>query len=289
MEDAITPKPTGRRGRRWWAVAVVSIVVLGLGAFALLLGGVGGSDGSLNAIAAAAVRTQEEPGTRAAMHVIVSSPKTGTFTMTGHMVSNAEERSRGVLTMPPSDSHDSMKLEMVMDGDFMYLRSSRFGTLPGGREWMGLDLSFGHGQEDPLPAGGDPKGELAILEAMTGGVQKLGRANVRGVPTTHYRGTTSISERAEELRDDGEDGLASRIEEEDAPLQVEAWIDAKGLIRRMRIVRAQAQGGGGESQTTDMRIDFIDFGVDPEIDVPASDEVFDATDLAHEELESPSD
>jgi hypothetical protein len=33
-----------------------------------------------------------------------------------------------------------------------------------------------------------------------------------------------------------------------------------------------------------MRIDFFDFGIDPEIDVPESSEVFDATALARDKL-----
>jgi hypothetical protein len=35
---------------------------------------------------------------------------------------------------------------------------------------------------------------------------------------------------------------------------------------------------------TDMRMDFLDFGNVPEIDVPEPSEVFDATALAREEL-----
>jgi hypothetical protein len=35
----------------------------------------------------------------------------------------------------------------------------------------------------------------------------------------------------------------------------------------------------------DMRLDFYDFGIEPVIEVPGSDEVFDATSLAEEGLE----
>lgn len=34
----------------------------------------------------------------------------------------------------------------------------------------------------------------------------------------------------------------------------------------------------------DMRMDFFDFGFEPEIEVPDSSEVFDATDLTREKL-----
>ena len=118
-----------------------------------------------------------------------------------------------------------MKVEAVTDETVMYMRSSQFGSLPDGSEWMGLDLSFGEELDTPLPADVDAKGELALLEAVTGKVQKLGKEDVRGVPTTHYRGTVGVSENAERLREEGAEDLASYIEEKGSPLKVEAWID----------------------------------------------------------------
>lgn len=280
------PSGTRRGGRRWRVGAGLLIVLAGLFAFAVLQGGADGGSEPLNAIAAAAGKTQEEPGARAVMHAIFSSPAKGTFTMTGHMAFNAEGRSRAVLSVPPSDSHDAMEMEMVMDGTFMYMRSSKLGTLPGGAEWMGLDLSLGQRQDAPLRTSGDARGELAILEAVTGGVRKLGKENVRGVPTTHYSGTISGSERAQHLREEGEEDLASGIEAEDSELQIEAWIDGKGLVRRMRLVHTQPQNADSEPRTIDMSFDLFDFGFEPEIDLPESNEVFDATDLAREEIES---
>jgi len=156
--------------------------------------------------------------------------------------------------------------------------------LPGGSKWMALDLSFGEDLDTPLPANVDAKGELALLEAVTGKVQKLGKEDVRGVPTTHYRGTIGASENAELLRKEGAEDLASYVKEKASPLRVEAWIDADGLVRRMRLVHTQPPEKGKGPTTIDMRMDFFDFGLDPEIDVPESSEVFDATDLAREKL-----
>lgn len=264
----------------------VVVLVAGLAAFAVLQGGGDGGGGPLNAIAAAAERTQEEPGGRAVMHATFSSPEKGTFTMTGQMAFNAEDRSRAVLAVPPSGSHEAVKMRMVMDGTSMYMRSSMFGTLPGGAEWMGLDLSLGREPDAPLPTTGDAKGELAILEAVTGKVRNLGKEDVRGVPTTHYSGTVSNSQRAEQLRKEGEEGLASGIEAKGLAMQIEAWIDAKGLIRRMRLLSTQAQNGDEGPQAIDMRFDFFDFGFEPKIEVPDSSEVFDATEMAREGIES---
>ncbi|HEY7950406.1 MAG TPA: hypothetical protein VID51_06170 [Solirubrobacterales bacterium] len=289
MQDTTTSGPLdgepSRRRRLRQAVTGLSILIVAFALFAWQQGGDGEGDGPLNAIAEAAERTQGESGGRATMRAIVSSPAgSESFTMTGEMVFNDETgRSRAVLTIPRSESSRFVKMQMIGDGTVMYLRSSRFGELPGGREWMALDFSsLGPEMDTPLPTNGDAKGELELLEAATGDVQKLGKEDVRGVPTTRYRGTVDASENVEWLREEGAEDLASRIEE--GPLQVEAWIDADGLIRRMRFVKSEPREGGEGPMTIDMRMDFYDFGISPEIDVPESSEVFDATSLAKDEI-----
>lgn len=133
---------------------------------------------------------------------------------------------------------------------------------------MALDFSFAQDLDAPLPANGDAMGELELLEAVTGEVRKLGKENVHGVPTTRYRGTIGVAENAERLREAGAEDLASDAEKEGTPLRVEAWIDADGLVRRMRFVKSEPREGGEGSRTIDMRMDFFDFGPVPEIDVP---------------------
>jgi hypothetical protein len=278
-----------RRPRLWRALIGLSILIVVFAVFAWQQGDDNGSGGPLNAIAKAAERTQHEPGGRATMRAVVSSPtRPAPFTMTGQMVFDAESRARAVITVPRSEGGDPLEMEAVTDGSVMYMRSSQFDPLPDGRKWIGLDLSLGE-LDTPLPANVDAKGELALLEAMTGKVQKLGKEDVRGVPTTHCRGTVGVSENAERLREEGAEGLASYIEEEGTPFQVEAWIDADGLVRRMQFVHSQPSEEGKGSTTIDMRMDFFDFGIKPEIDVPESSEAFDATALARNKLGLPDD
>jgi hypothetical protein len=265
-------------------------VIVVLAVLASQQGGGDGAGGALNAIAEAAVKTQHEGGGRAAMRAVVTEPgRSESFTMTGQTVYDADGVGRGTVTMPDPESSGSVKLEYVQDGTKMYMRSSRFGTLPEGRDWMGLDLSFGEGLDNSLPAGSDAKGELELLEQATGGVDEVRKENVRGVPTTRYRGKVSPSESAKRWREEGAGKSASYTKKQGVPLRVEAWIDAKGLVRRMRIVQLRPEEGGKGPTSMDMRIDFFDFGLEPEIDVPDSSEVFDATSLAEEQLEASSD
>jgi hypothetical protein len=123
-------------------------------------------------------------------------------------------------------------------------------------------------------------------EEVTGGVDRVGRAVVDGVPTRRYRGKIGVADSVKRLREEGAETVASLVEKHGTPTAVEAWIDAKGLVRRVRIVQTRPGEDGKGSTTTDMRMDFFDFGAEPEIDVPDSDEVFDATSVTQEQLEA---
>jgi hypothetical protein len=178
-------------------------------------------------------------------------------------------------------------MDFMQDGAMMYMRSSKFGTLPEGREWMGLDLSLGEELDSSVPAGSDAHGELELLEKAGGGVEKVGKEEVRGVSTTRYRSRLGVAETAKRLREEGAEDTPAIVEKRASPLQFEAWIDAKGLVRRMRVF--QVRPAPGEEKTIDMRTDFYDFGFEPEVELPDSDEVFDATSLAKEQLEASGD
>ncbi len=266
-------------------LAVLAIVLV---AIASLRGGDGDNAGPLapppNAIARAAERTQQEPGGHVEVHATYSSSDSE-ITMTGQGVYDAEgDRARMTMTFPDPDSGALEEMEVVGEGTVMYMRSSLFGSLPGGADWMSLDYSFGDDLETPVPAGGDAAGELELLEHATGGVQKLGTEKVHGVQTTRYRGTVGVSENAQHLRDAGGEKIAKVVEEKGGPTQVEAWVDADGRVRRMRVVGRKPDDEGKGPSTTDMQVDFVDFGTVPAITVPDSSEVFDATSLAEDEL-----
>lgn len=289
LSDLSSEPPRRRRGRLWQVLLGLSVLVVALVVFASQQGGEDGGGDPLNAIAAAAEKTQGEDGGRSTMWSTVTSPsQSEPLEISGQMSFDADERSRGVLKFLNPDTGQPAEMEMVSDGATVYMRSSMFGSLPDGREWMSLDLASAAGldRDTMLPSEGDAKGELELLEE-TSGVRKVGMEDVNGVPTTHYRGMVGASENADRLRKEGGDeDFAARIEDENSAIRVEAWIDADELVRRMRVVQ-RTPGDDGEGPTTmDMRMDFFDFGIEPEIDVPDSDEVFDATSLAMEELEA---
>lgn len=254
--------------------------------FASQQGGGDGAGGPLNAIAEAAVKTQQEGGGRAAVRALITkSGHSKPVILTGQVIYTDSGLARGTTSASDPESGKTIKIEAVQDGTKAYMRSSAFGTLPDGKEWMGIDYSLGDDLDTSVPASGDVMGELALLERATGGVEKVGTEDVRGVPTTRYRGETSVAEDVKRLREMGGEETATLVEKEGSPLQVEAWIDAHGLIRRMRIVQSKSEAEGKEPTTVDMRIEFYDFGIEPEIDVPDSSEVFDTTSLVQEQLQ----
>jgi hypothetical protein len=57
----------------------------------------------------------------------------------------------------------------------------------------------------------------------------------------------------------------------------------------MRVVQTRPGEEGKGPATIDLGTDFFDFGLETEINVPESDEVFDATSLAEEQLDASSD
>jgi len=279
-----TAAPSRRRRPRWWASAGIALAVV-LIAFAVLASQQGGGDGGggpLNAIAQAAEKTRNQPGGQATIRMVATKPGSKPIPMWGSLVYDDEDRTRAVLTVLPPGSDESFQMNMVTEGTTMFMSSRKFGSLPGGAKWMALDLTLG--QQSPVPGNPDAMGELELLETATDDVRKLGEEQVRGVPTTHYRGIIGVDTQAERLRDLGAEELAGRIEEESEPTRVDAWIDAQGLVRRMKIVHSQPQVEDQGTETVEMRMDFSDFGSEPAIDVPDSDEVFDATALTEEAL-----
>jgi hypothetical protein len=294
LRDSNTPgdsigKPSRRR-RVWLLGLGLAVLIVALVLFASQQGGGSGASGPLNAIAEAAVKTQEQAGGRALVRGIISkSGSSEPLILAGQVAYTDSGQARGYMSTSDPESGEPVKIELVQDGTEAYMRSTSFGTLPDGKEWVGIDYSLGDELDTSVPAGGDVMGELALLETATGGVEKIGTEKVRGVPTTGYRGTISVAENAERLREMGGEETAALIEKEGTPLQVEVWIDAKGLVRRMRIVQSRPEEEGAGMITTDMRIDFVDFGLEPEIEVPDSSEVFDTTSLVQEQLDHSGD
>ena len=289
--DAPAPGPTGGLGR---AVAIAAVVV-GLAVAAILALGLrdGSGDGTpFSPIAEAAETTAGQSGAR--------------FSGTGHARSSGFEMSmrfkgafngetdRSTMRMQTSTPAAPQVAEMmnpfvgVTAGSTMYMSSPAFtGELPDGKTWMKLDMSGFGGDGDVSTKTGsiDGRAVLAQLEMVSDDARTVATEKVRGVPTTHYAATLDPELRAEQLREAGSDLGAQVVESQGGAATIDVWVDHHGLVRRTAttIPFGLIAGPGA---TMSMTIDFYGFGAAPEIDVPADEQAFDATDLAREGLAS---
>lgn len=255
---------SGRFRRRRWVGAGLAAAAAVIVVFAVAQGG-GSGGGPLNAIAKAAEITQREPGGHALVHASVTSLTSPEgITETGSMVFDDSGRVRGTFTVRGPETGREAKLLIVADATRSYASSDQFGSLPEGKRWMELDLSAAV-DDSSVPAYDGPEEGLKILRSVQD-VEEIGKEDIEGVPTTHYRGTLPSPEEV----------FGVKIHA--SALHVDVWIDSQNRVRRMQmLVSSAVNDEEATSSTTEMTIDYVDFGQVPKIELPSSDEVFNAT------------
>jgi hypothetical protein len=249
------------------------------------------SDGNpFNPIAAAAARTQAAPGARFAIEAIYSSPVLPqSIAAHGAGAYNSRTgRSRATLEVPTPSG--TQRVVTVADARTVYTRSRPISaSLPPGRPWLGVEPWLGRSESAALASSGSAADQLGMMRAVASDVESLGEDVVRGTVTHRYRGTITLSRYAELLREEGKAASAHQYERlaklMPAPIEAEVWVDDAGMARRLREVMTLPTGSGHAPLTTDLRMDFFDFGAEPEVKLPAAHEVFDSTPLTRAELD----
>jgi hypothetical protein len=126
-------------------------------------------------------------------------------------------------------------------------------SLLDGKAWVRLDLaSLGQGADNATGGGlgqADPAGVLDLLRDI-GDVETVGPETLRGVPTTHYRGTIDT-----------------------AAVPVDVWVDGDGQTRKFAATLDQA------GINVDTVMEYYDFGVKLDVSPPPADEVLDFSDI----------
>ena len=141
----------------------------------------------------------------------------------------------------------------VSFGDLAGEAGGALSSLLDGKQWVKLDLaSLGMGADSAIGGGlaqADPGGALDLLRDIAD-VQTIGPETVRGVPTTHYRGTTHT-----------------------AAVPVDVWVDGDGQARK---IAATVDHVGVKAA---IEIEYYDFGVKVDVNAPPADDVLDFSDL----------
>jgi hypothetical protein len=111
---------------------------------------------------------------------------------------------------------------------------------------------------------------LQYLRGATKNAKKVGTERVRGATTTHYKGTFDLDRAAAALSGSAKtDVQRAQSLLGSKSLPAEAWVDAKGRIRRMRLTAQQAT----------VTFELYDFGTHVDIAAPPPDQVTDLNGL----------
>lgn len=138
--------------------------------------------------------------------------------------------------------------------------------LTGGKHWIKVDpAEMGLGASGSL----DDSNPGATMDTLRGidDVERVGEESVRGVTTTHYRGTIDLSKAEELLPDDARGSLDKLGGLFTSDWVADVWVDADGQTRRMRI-----NVDGSTVQMTE-EFEFFDFGVPVDLSTPAPEDV----------------
>jgi hypothetical protein len=262
---------------------------------ALVLGGCGSTAATIDPVAEAAVTTSHAGGAQLALHIGIeleglASPLTltgsGNFNFAageGELVSNLT----GLPAAATGALHgSSIELTELYAKGLLYMHSPLLdGKLPNGARWIKLDLSELAAEEgldvQSLSSGeSNPAQILQYLRASGGSVTKLGTAEIRGTPTTHYRARIGLSELAAKAPGSDRGQLKAELEKLGSEtglrsLPVEVWIDAHDLVRRMSLTLSEAAAGAHVKVS--LELELFNFGATPSVNAPAPGEVFDAT------------
>ena len=190
----------------------------------------------------------------------------------------------GIDGAPDFDDPGAWRIEVVQDGQTSYvLFPAVADRLPQGKSWIRSDGKsvkvggFELGELEGL-AGSDPRQALEMLRALGGEVETVGVEELRGTETTHYRATIDAEKYAsvatqEERKSLGP--LSGQLGTGVGDVPVDVWLDADGFVRKLSLeIAGEGQGQAGSAA---MSFELWDYGEDVEIDLPAADEVVDAS------------
>ncbi|HVE62841.1 MAG TPA: LppX_LprAFG lipoprotein [Mycobacteriales bacterium] len=263
--------------RRRLAAAAVAVAV------GLTAGGCGGDSSAIEIVRASSAKTvgAESAKVSIALDSVVEGEPVkfkadGAFDFGGR---------KGVLTLDLGSLLAGTTLETRLLGDTAYVSTPAALTgVLGGKKFLKLDikaLAAQNKQFGSLSGGTDP---TSGVEALRGAkdVTEVGKEDVRGESTTHYRGTIDLDMAKSEVEGDAAeavDELKTLLQSEEIPYDV--WIDDDGRVRRTKFVVEAAPSAktNNKAVSTAMTIELFDFGTNVDVVEPPAAEVADGNGL----------
>lgn len=277
----------------------IPILLAALALVAGACGGGGGSQSPADAIAAASTNTSEAGSARVSIASKVTLPEAMAAQGRSSIEFGGEglvdyENQVGQMTMDMSDMGGAPgtpqlgDMNMIFDGTMIYMQFDLLAQqLPKGKSWVRFDLAT-VGEEMGVDmsqftqfSNNDPTASLAYLEGATD-LEEVGSDEVRGEETTHYEGVVDLQAAADKVEDEK---LSKAIEDlieiggqKEVPLEV--WIDGEDRIARMMYAFETPAGQGStDSLTSEITIEFFDFGTEVDVTIPSDDESVDLQEM----------
>lgn len=205
---------------------------------------------------------------------------------------------QGHLTMDMSDvfgaldesaglPDDAGLIEMVVDGDIVYMKSSLFAMLgQDDKPWLKIDSAeLGEGGALGGGAQSDPAAFLEFFKSASDNVEEVGTEEVRGVETTHLTATLDLQKLLADASGDKKDELEKQLEGLGAAadsfrsIPAEAWVDADGYMRKFTMTFDFASASEevpelGDAAMT-ITVELYDFNEPVDVEIPDPSEVGD--------------
>jgi hypothetical protein len=242
---------------------------------ALVLAGCGGSGGggkSSDQIALAAAKTSKA-GSIGTDFTVSGGGVQGH----GSGVFNTGEKGSGRMTITVNVAGRDFKIDTVITGTVLYMRSPAFRQFTGGKQWVKLDLGKiaqqrGIDLSSLLNTSPTPTSALAYLGGSAGKAKKVGSEKVQGTETTHYRVTVDLERAAEHAKGTARQSLKRLIQTSGVKkVPEDVWIDGKGFVRKV----VYESGGGTGRQKVRVAMLLHDFGPRVSIQPPPKGAVVD--------------
>jgi hypothetical protein len=186
-----------------------------------------------------------------------------------------------------------LKAELRLVDKVLYTRMGLLSQqLPDGKKWLKLDIEkLGKGlgiDVSQLSQYNDPTKMLDYLRE-SGDVEDVGKEDIRGVETTHYRGKVDLAKATEKLQKAGAasgtgvDQLVKFLGGGKVPVDV--WVGDDKLVRRMTMRLVPSGTAAASNFEMSMNMDLYDYGTPVNVSAPPESEVYDASAL----IDSPAD
>ncbi len=201
------------------------------------------------------------------------------------------EAGRGHMTVDMGDlmgmmsdgSPDSGRMELVIDGETVYVRSDLYASFSDGKPWVTLSADGASLDDAGVGVQQDPAAFLDFLEGVGDELETVGREELRGVPTTHVRTDIDMAalmaEASDAERAEMEESLSGMgAAEAFGSVPVEAWVDDDGYVRRFTMtfdMSGLTEEAGAEVGPISMTMDIelYDFNEPVTIEVPDPSQV----------------